>query len=408
MKKQREMLEKGNLAMMLVILLIISIIGYECYSVTHIELKTQTANITTVYNKIDTKALFIRREQAVEDSASGVTVPCVQDGSKIATNGNIAMVFGSSEQAQAYARLLTLKEDLEHYENLKSQSVGQAGNLESINTDVENKVIDYVLACEKDDIQDKSDELNEILVKRQLLIGQKVDLDSVISDITSQIANLNASAPSSYITTKESGVFTSYSDGYEGTFDFEKAEQTTVEEFKNSVKVFDDKKKDSQSLGKMITSFSWYIQAVVPSEKVSGLIDGQTIEIALKNNTNSRLKAVIISGAEPDMNQKETLLILKCKDMNTELAKLRYEDIEIRLDTYEGFKIPADALHVVDGKKGVFVLISSQVRFREATVIYSDDEYIIVDYDESNEDGIHLYDKIITKGKDLQDGKVYT
>lgn len=408
MKKQREMLEKGNLAMMLVILLIISIIGYECYSVTHIELKTQTANITTVYNKIDTKALFIRREQAVEDSASGVTVPCVQDGSKIATNGNIAMVFGSSEHAQAYARLLTLKEDLEHYENLKSQSVGQAGNLESINTDVENKVIDYVLACEKDDIQDKSDELNEILVRRQLLIGQKVDLDSVISDITSQIANLNASAPSSYITTKESGVFTSYSDGYEGTFDFEKAEQTTVEEFKNSVKVFDDKKKDSQSLGKMITSFSWYIQAVVPSEKVSGLIDGQTIEIALKNNTNSRLKAVIISGAEPDMNQKETLLILKCKDMNTELAKLRYEDIEIRLDTYEGFKIPADALHVVDGKKGVFVLISSQVRFREATVIYSDDEYIIVDYDESNEDGIHLYDKIITKGKDLQDGKVYT
>ena len=40
--------------------------------------------------------------------------------------------------------------------------------------------------------------------------------------------------------------------------------------------------------------------------------------------------------------------------------------------------------------------------------IYSDDDYVLAEYDESNEKSIHLYDKIITQGKDLKDGKVYT
>lgn len=408
MKKHKEIFDKGNTAIMIAILLIIAIIGYECYSVTHIELKTQTANITTVYNKIETKALFIRDEKAVSNSPTGVTVPCVSDGSKVGVNGSIAMVFGSSEQAQSYSKQLELEGELAHYESVQSQSVGQAGNLESINHDVEDKVIDYVLAAEQGDIQTAGESLNEILVRRQLLIGQKVDIASVINGIKSEISSLNASQPNSYITSDDSGIFTSYSDGCESMLDYSKAEETTIEEFKANAEKIEKAKSSPSNLGKIITSFSWYIQAVVPSDKVANIKDGQKLEIALKNNTNCRIKATVISGAEPDINQKETLLILKCADMNTDLAKLRYEDIEIRLESFDGFKIPADALHVVDGKKGVFVLISSQVKFREATVIYSDDDYVIVEFDELNNNGIHLYDKIITKGKDLQDGKVYT
>ena len=59
-------------------------------------------------------------------------------------------------------------------------------------------------------------------------------------------------------------------------------------------------------------------------------------------------------------------------------------------------------------RKGVYVLIASQVKFREAEVIYNTDDYALVKYDTENEDAIHLYDKIITQGKDLENGKVYT
>ena len=55
--------------------------------------------------------------------------------------------------------------------------------------------------------------------------------------------------------------------------------------------------------------------------------------------------------------------------MNSKLATLRKEEIEIRTGSLEGIKVPAEALHVNNGKKGVYVLVSSQVKFRETEVI---------------------------------------
>ena len=101
-------------------------------------------------------------------------------------------------------------------------------------------------------------------------------------------------------------------------------------------------------------------------------------------------------------------MVLQCSEMNAELAAVRTTDIEIRYDSYEGIKAPTSAVHVVDDKKGVYVLISSQVKFREADIIYSTDDFVLLSYDADNQNGIRIYDKIITQGKDLEDGKVYT
>ena len=100
--------------------------------------------------------------------------------------------------------------------------------------------------------------------------------------------------------------------------------------------------------------------------------------------------------------------LLKCNNMDTRIAARRSENIEIRYGSYTGVKVPVDAVHVVDGKKGVYALISSQVKFREAEILYTGDDYVLLSYDPDSDNGIRLYDKIITQGKDLEDGKVYT
>ena len=94
--------------------------------------------------------------------------------------------------------------------------------------------------------------------------------------------------------------------------------------------------------------------------------------------------------------------------MNAQYAMLRKVDVSIRYRSYTGIKVPVEALHVKDNKKGVYALVSSQVRFREADVLYSDKDYVLLCFDPDNSDGIRLYDKIIVQGKELEDGKVYT
>lgn len=409
MKKQSYNVNKSNVLIISVIVLIVLFVVIQFYKVTHIELKTQTATISTVYDKVSSEALFIRDESVVEKSPSGVTVACFQDGDKINVNGNVAMQFSSSKAAANYSKYAELTKQIKYYQTLEAQTVGQSADLETINEDIEQKVINYADGLAKNRIGDTAEDLDSVLVRRQLIIGEDVNLLSIIENLRDQRNNYQSySKPDRYIKTDKSGVFSSYTDGYENLIDYSKAEETTIDGFKSALKVVDKAQNVSNNIGKLVTSYTWYVQTLVSADTVKNLENGDYVNIVLKDDTSKSFKAEIVNGAEIALGQKETLLVLKLNEMDADIAKLRKAEIEIRRNTYEGIKVPSEALHVLDGKKGVYVLIASQVKFREVNVIYSDDDYVLAEYDESNEKSIHLYDKIITQGKDLKDGKVYT
>lgn len=409
MKKQNFTANKGNWLIISVVVLIVLFVVIQFYKVTHIELKTQTATVSTVYDKASSEALFIRDESVVEKAATGVTVPCFEDGDKINVKGNVAMQFSSSKAAANYSKYTDLTNQIKYYQTLEAQTVGQSANLETINEDIEQKVINYADGLCKNKIGDTAQELDSVLVRRQLIIGEDVDLLSIIENLRDKRNSYSSfSKPDKYIKTDESGVFSSYTDGYENIIDFDKAEETSVKEFKSALSAVDKSKDVADNVGKLVTSYTWYVQTLVSTDTVKNLENGDYVNIVLKDDSSKEFKAEIVSGADVSLGQKETLLVLKLNEMDADIAKLRKAEIEIRRNKYEGIKIPSEALHVVDGKKGVYVLIASQIKFREVNIIYSDDDYVLAEYDESNTNSIHLYDKIITQGKDLKDGKVYT
>ena len=409
MKKQNFTANKGNWLIISVVVLIVLFVVIQFYKVTHIELKTQTATVSTVYDKVSSEALFIRDESVVEKAATGVTVPCFEDGDKINVKGNVAMQFSSSKAAANYSKYTDLTNQIKYYQTLEAQTVGQSANLETINEDIEQKVINYADGLCRNKIGDTAQELDSVLVRRQLIIGEDVDLLSIIENLRDKRNSYSSfSKPDKYIKTDESGVFSNYTDGYENIIDFDKAEETSVKEFKSALSAVDKSKDVADNVGKLVTSYTWYVQTLVSTDTVKNLENGDYVNIVLKDDSSKEFKAEIVSGADVSLGQKETLLILKLNEMDADIAKLRKAEIEIRRNKYEGIKIPSEALHVVNGKKGVYVLIASQIKFREVNIIYSDDDYVLAEYDESNANSIHLYDKIITQGKDLKDGKVYT
>lgn len=409
MKKQNFTANKGNWLIISVVVLIVLFVVIQFYKVTHIELKTQTATVSTVYDKASSEALFIRDESVVEKAATGVTVHCFEDGDKINVKGNVAMQFSSSKAAANYSKYTDLTNQIKYYQTLEAQTVGQSANLETINEDIEQKVINYADGLCRNKIGDTAQELDSVLVRRQLIIGEDVDLLSIIENLRDKRNSYSSfSKPDKYIKTDESGVFSNYTDGYENIIDFDKAEETSVKEFKSALSAVDKSKDVADNVGKLVTSYTWYVQTLVSTDTVKNLENGDYVNIVLKDDSSKEFKAEIVSGADVSLGQKETLLVLKLNEMDADIAKLRKAEIEIRRNKYEGIKIPSEALHVVDGKKGVYVLIASQIKFREVNIIYSDDDYVLAEYDESNTNSIHLYDKIITQGKDLKDGKVYT
>jgi putative membrane fusion protein len=408
----KKTIKRDSFAIILVVALILVYVFYECYSVTHIELQTQTAVPTTIYETIDTTALIVRDERIVSNSTSGVTVACFSTGDKINVGGNVAVTFSSSEMATNYSKYSALQSEIEYYENIESQTVGQASNVESINDEIYDNIDEYIRAsnaldCDK--IDEVGSQINDNLLRRQMIIGEDVDLTTTIQELRNEAQQYAASTtPSSYITTDTSGVFSTYTDGFEQLVDYSTATEMTVDDVKSALQKVETANDTSSNLGKLVTSYNWYLECVVPAEQVKGLENGDKLKVALKDNDENVLTTKIVSGADTSVGADETVLVLECNELNESVINLRSEDIQIRINTYTGIKVPTSALHVVDDEKGVYALISSQVKFRPAEVIYSEDDYVLLSYDAENTEGIRLYDKIITQGKDLEDGKVYT
>lgn len=405
---------RGDIFAIIAVLLIIAgYIFYQCYDATHVDVETITAVTSTVYDTIDAKALVVRDEHILNSNAGGVTVACVDDGEKVRLGGNVAMTFTSEENAKAYSNSLDLHSQLDYYIDMESKAAGMATDVASIDKDILNDVNSYVRTVNSsslDALSDCTDDLNDKLTRRQIIIGKSVDFTQVKADIESQLNSINIDAckPTGYVTADQSGIFSSYTDGLENLIDYSKVEELDVAALQGYIDTAAQSQSSTAGMGKMITSYAWYFCCVVSADDVKGIKDGETLNVAIKD-TDEVFKCRIISGAQPNLGQEKTALILQCSEMNSQITSMRLEDIEIRFNEYTGFKVPASAVHVDDeGNKCVYALISNQVAERKSEIIYSTKDYVIFKNDAENSASIRFYDQIITKGKDLHDGKVYS
>ena len=399
--------------MAIAIIAIFVYIFVQFYSVTHIKLETTPAEKSVTYESINTTAVVVRDEHTVKSPEGVVTVPCVSDGGKINAGGNVAMTFSSAEQATGYSKYTEIQNEIAYYEKLETQTIGQTTSVEAINSEVDSELNKYIRAIDSNDspsLLEIGNSINDSLLRRQILIGEDVDIMKTIQSLNKELEKYSSSStPNDYINSDVSGVFSSYTDGYENIIPYDKAQEATVSDIEKALNTTSESNTEKEgSLGKLITSYAWYFECALDVEDVKGLKDGQRVTVALKNNDDETIRGVVLSGAEPVPGQTKTALIIKCNEMNSKLASLRREDIEIRIRSYEGIKIPTSALHVNGEKRGVYALVSSQVIFRETEVIYSGDDWVIVKYEPDNPNGIRLHDQIITQGKELWDGKVYT
>lgn len=405
---------RGDVVAVIIVLLIIAgYIFYECYSATHIDVQTITAVTSTVYETIDAKALVVRDEHIINSSSDGVTVADVENGEKVKTGGNVAMIFSSENDAKAYSAAADLQSQIDYYSELESKAVGMATDVASIDKEILSDVNTYIRTVNSnsfDRLSDCTDDLNDKLTRRQIIIGKDVDFSKIKSDLQQQIKAVNANGckPAGYVTADASGIFSSYTDGCENLVDYSKISELDVKTLQGYIDKVSQAQSTDDSLGKLITSYEWYFCCVVPADKVKGISNGDSLNVSIKASDDV-LKCQVISGADTDLGVTETVLILRCSEMNSQITSMRLEDIEIRYDEYTGFKIPASAVHVDnDGNKCVYALISNQVAERQGKIIYSTKDYVIFENDPENNNSIRFYDQIITKGTDLHDGKVYS
>ncbi len=382
---------------------------YEVFKINYEPVKTEVALQKTVASSAVTEAFIVRDEYPIEASVSGTLVPLVEDGKRVASGDNVAVVFGSDDAAKVYNQMNAVSEDIAYYSSLLNKVGIQTNDVTVLDERIYSACEEYVAAISHGKIEAYDyyeDNIRDAFTSRQLSTGTVIDPTEKLMSLEAQLTDLKSRAGGyNTITAPHPGYYISVADGYENAVNYADVSSLTTEQITS---LFDrnatPKASTDNYMGKLVDGFNWYMLCVIDYEDAVKLSIGSKAYIEFTMTAAEPLNAEIVAiGNTVD---GKAGVVIKSNLMNTAYARLRTEQIRITFDRHTGFEIDNRAIREVDGQKGVYVLSGNIVEFKKINITYSDSEYSICNNPDNEKGYIELYDEVIVEGTDLYDGKV--
>ena len=337
----------------------------------------------------------------------------MQDGERVAGGQAIAAQFGKADLASAYVDLENLKSELERYENLNNQQNLTELDISKINLQADSyfyEMLDDVRSDKISALEGSAENFSDKMTAKQILINGNIDFSEKIASLKSEIASLSAKVGTvDYLKADDTGYYVSSADGYENTLSFSDIKNLSSDKIKAALSA-SPAAVSANIKGKLIRGYTWYFVGIVNKSDATKLNDGDSVTLRCDNMSRDGINATVYYRGP--INTDETVLILSSKIMDSDIARLRTEDVEIVINETDGIRINKSAVRVVNGVQGVYVLTGNIVRFKKLDVIYTGDDYVVSKmikedtYDENKVPYLKIYDAVILEGKDLKDGKL--
>ena len=390
---------------------------------------TENAVRTTVTDTIYSNGFIIRDENIIPKDTKGILSYSCANGDTVNANGEIAKVYSDEKAAVRNTMADSIEKDVKALEAIQKNSVTGALSLDIINNNIKNSVINYLHDTNKNDVNScftDSDNLLSAINQRQLFTGKVTNFNKKINELKAEAEQLRTSAGEAIdtIKTDKAGYFTEFCDGYENVYPFKDVSKMRL----SNLREFKKGSVPSNIAGKVVSNVNWYVACEVSSDEASRLnIWDSAVTVLFEEATTESIPAKIYRISQ-DSKSGKALVVLKCDYMDNGILEARQEPIEIGLGNYTGLRVSKRAVHddfvtkttyEDNGKahkekkkvQGVYVLYGSEVQFKQISILYADEDYVICDMEPDpsllfNGETISLYDKVIVKGDDLYDGKV--
>ena len=251
------------------------------------------------------------------------------------------------------------------------------------------------------DADDTAAAITDDMNRKHIVLGDESDYSGVIASLTAEKQSLESGAAKAVgsISSPVSGYFIAGIDGYENAADLSDLSKFDA----NKINSLEPSAESNGCIGKVVSDYKWYIAATLPLDKAISMEEGETYKLntSLSTATSMSAKLEKINRGESG----DAAVIFSCENMNSELAGVRKLSFKIVNKSYSGLRVNSKAIRMKGGKKGVYVLVGQEVRFREVKVLYSGPSFSICEKQTEGKNRLKLYDEAIVKGKNLYDGK---
>lgn len=391
----------GLLALALVSVYII----VQCFVIFRRSYKTETAIKYTLAESITLDGVVAF--DSVDVAGSGDLGYLVQDGERVTNGTVVAEVYTDDSQGLQRERL----DRLERTITLLTKSQNSTGSDLSVLTNQTKQalynLLDKIDTAQYSGITDAEDTFLLAQNRLQVSTGQTAGFADTIAALQVEYDSIKAQLDAlQTITATTNGYFSSTAASPAIAADrqaLDDADPATLQ--KMLADGFPAAATDRA--GQITTGFSWKFYAVCDLDTAARFDNISSVKISVPGKQNTPLSATVEEVA-PDKDNGIAKIVLQCQTINAEVLSFGQETAQIDLKTYEGIRIDKEALHIVDGQRGVYVKYGNLQRFLKITTLYENDSYILIPENGKigTDNEVRLYDEIIVQGTNLQDGKL--
>lgn len=387
----------------LLFLLAAAYIIVQLYVILGREYKTEIAVLYTMADSVELPGFVMF--DAINVPGEGNLGYLVEDGERVSEGAVIAEKYTDDSQSAAREQLIRLQNNID----LLTKSQNSAGSdLTLLTTQTKTalyNLLDQLDTASYSGMQDAESEFLLAQNRLQISTGQTSGFQSTIAELEAERDTVAAQLEGlETITAEENGYFISAASAM--PLDLE--EQTLADATPAQIQelLAQGGSTSTASLaGRIVEGFSWRFYTVCDQDTAERFDGVTNVRISIPGKEETPLEATV-SSVELDEESGLAKIVIECQTINSDVLRLGQETAKIDLQTYQGLRIDKDALHIVDGEKGVYVKYGDLQRFRKIQILYEDDTYMLVPSDGSvgGDSEVRLYDEVIVEGSNLQDG----
>lgn len=389
--------------------------GYHLWRSMTSSVTTETALPVTVESVVSSTGYLFREEQLLyADAASAGSVTSVlSSGEKVAVGGTVVQIY-DVHAPEVVERLSEIEEQILLLEDSLEGSLSLK-DISGLDDDIQSQISAIHYASLQGDYSAVASARRALLTsinKRGIITGTSADLEDAIASLRLEATKLTETLGLCRETVKApvGGYYYPTSDGYESLFTPAALEDITTESFA-ALTASRPEVISEDCVGKLATSYTWRIVCSVERETAEGLNEGTSYTVSFPYSHGERVQMELEKAVYTD-EDTTAVLVFQTSRMPEGFAYARSQPVEIVEREYVGFRIPIDAVRIVNGREGVYILDGSKVRFRYISVLATvDDAYIAADAptgDGGEYGWLKRNDVVILSGKGLYDGRILT
>jgi hypothetical protein len=355
----------------------------------------------------DTIALngWLLRDEEVLPAQSGTLSRERQEGDRVGVGQVLATVYADDGALQTVSQIETLELQLQQLQFALTSYLDPDAALK-LDTSITGDILtlrqtltggDYT-AADSDIAQ-----LKAAVLKRDHPYTSQEEIETEIKAVEGQISSLKASlSGAATVTAKAAGTYSAVCDGYETVLTTAFLEDVTPGKLARLQPAGTE-----SSMGKLIYGDTWYYVVSLPEEQAAQLkaLGTVTLRFAKGFDQNLRMQVANVSAAE----NGQAAVTLSCRKYLAQTTLLRHQAADVILRTYEGLRVPSNALRVSEeGVTGVYCLDGVTAAFRPVTVLYQGQGYALVRPADGAADTrtLRAGDEVIASAGALHDGKI--